>query len=116
MGLYGLIYQKQKPYILLAPIEYCPYGVGMNKNMIDKKELHINNDEQQKFVYIWINEYPIHDINYNSIKITPTYIHLYNAHDEIITSFARADWNIHYSSNVTGHVMDAVPLINGEGQ
>jgi hypothetical protein len=90
----------------------------MNKNMIEqefKKELHINNDEQQKFVYIWINEYPIHDINYNSIMITPTYIHLYNAHDEIITSFARADWDdIYYSSNVTGHVMDAVPLINCE--
>jgi hypothetical protein len=78
MGLYGLIYQKQKPYIFWAHIECCPYRVGMNKNMIDKKELHINNDEQQKFVYIWINEYPIHDINYNSIMITMRTMRLYH--------------------------------------
>jgi len=82
-----------------------------------KKELYINDDEQQKFVYIWINEHPIHEIRYNSIIITPTYIHLYNAHDEIITSFARSGWDdIYYSNESKGLVMDAVPTLLEEGQ
>jgi hypothetical protein len=84
--------------------------------MIDKKELYINDDRDEKFVSIWVNECPIHSINGDKIKITATYIHLYKS-GEIITSFARPAWDdIYYSNESKGFVMDAVPLIDGEGQ
>jgi hypothetical protein len=81
--------------------------------MIDKKELYINDDRDEKFISIWVNEYPIHSINGDKIKITATYIHLYKS-GEIITSFPRPDYDdIYYSNIEAGLIMDAVPT---EGQ
>jgi len=84
--------------------------------MIDKKELHINDDRDEKFISIWVNEYPIHTIDGDKITITETRIYLYKS-GEIITSFPRPEWDdIYYSNESKGLVMDAVPLIDGEGQ
>ena len=81
-----------------------------------RKELIINDDRNNKFISIWINEYPIHTIDGDKITITETRIYLYKS-GEIITSFARADWDdIYYSNESKGLVMDAVPTTLEEGQ
>ena len=81
-----------------------------------RKELIINDDRNDKFVSIWVNECPIHTIDGDNIKITATYMHLYKS-GEIITSFARPDWDdIYYSNESKGLVMDAVPTLLEEGQ
>jgi len=84
--------------------------------MIDKKELYINDDRDEKFISIWVNEYPIHTIDGDKITITETRIYLYKS-GEIISSFPRPEWDdIYYSNESKGLVMDAVPTSLEEGQ